>query len=85
MESILVQKEVLSLKTGITTEKDHKFWSDSWIGLKYLQLFPEARFLLLPLESLLVEDELLSRQTEITAEKGHNYWSDCWIALKVLQ
>jgi hypothetical protein len=84
MESILVEEEVLSRQTGITAEKDQKFWSDSWIGLKYLQLFPEARFLLLPLESLLVEEELLSRQTGITVEKGNNFWSDCCIALKYL-
>jgi hypothetical protein len=51
-------------QTGITAEKGHNFWSDRWIGLKYLLLFPEARFLLPPMESLVVEEEVLWRQTE---------------------
>jgi len=74
MESLLVEKEVLSLRTGITAEKGHNFWSDRWIVLKVLQYFPEAVFLVLPMESLLVEEEVLSRQTGITAEMGHNFW-----------
>jgi hypothetical protein len=37
MESILVEEEVLSRKTGITGETRHNFWSDRWIALKYLQ------------------------------------------------
>jgi len=52
---------------------------------KYLQLFPEARFLLLPIESLLVKEEVLSREIGFTAEKGHNIWSDRWIELKALK
>jgi hypothetical protein len=84
MESLLVEEEVLSRQTGITGENDHNFWSDRWIALKVLQLFPEPVFLEVPKESLLVEEEVLSRQTGITAEKGHKFWSDCWIALKRL-
>jgi len=85
MESLLVKEEVLWRQTGITAEKGHNFWSDHWIGLKYLQLFLEARFLLLPMESLIVEEEVLSRQTGITAEKRNNFWSHRWIAPKYLQ
>ena len=84
MESLLLEKEVLSRQTGITAENDHNFWSDPWIDLKVLQLFPEPVFLEVPKESLLVEEEVLSRQTGVTAEKGHKFWSDCWIALKLL-
>jgi hypothetical protein len=85
MESLLVEEEVLSRKTGITTEKVNNFWSDRWIAIKVLQYFPELVFLEVPMESLLVEEEVLSLQTGITTEKGHNFWSDRWIAIKVLQ
>jgi hypothetical protein len=73
MESLLVYEEVLWRQTGITAEKGYNFLSDRWIALKYLQYYPEARFLGLPVESLLVEEEVSSRQTAITAEKGHNF------------
>jgi hypothetical protein len=85
MESLLVEEEVLSRQTGITTEKGHNFWSDCLIAFKILQLFPEAVFLQVPMESLLFEEEVLSRQTEITTEMGHNFWSNRWIALNYLQ
>jgi len=84
MESLLDEDDVLSRQIGIVAEKHHNVWSNRWIALKVLQLFPEARFLGLPMESILVEEEVLSRQIEITAEKGSNFWSDHWIALKVL-
>jgi hypothetical protein len=69
----------------IIAETGPNFWSDRWISLKFLHEFPEALFLVVPMESLLVEDEVLSRQTGITAETCHNFWSDRWIALKFLQ
>jgi len=52
--------------------------------LKYLQSFPEAIFLVVPMESIFVEEEVLSRQTRIIAEKDHNFWFDRWITLKYL-
>jgi hypothetical protein len=69
----------------IIAETGPNFWSDRWISLKFLHEFPEALFLVVPMESLLVEDEVLSRHTGITAETCHNFWSDRWIALKFLQ
>jgi hypothetical protein len=33
MESLLVEEEVLSRQTGITTQKGHNFSSDRWIAL----------------------------------------------------
>jgi hypothetical protein len=36
MESLLVEEEVLSRQTGISAEKGHNFWSDSWNALKVL-------------------------------------------------
>jgi hypothetical protein len=69
MESLLVEKEVLSRQTGITTEKGHNFWSDSWNELKVLQWFLEPVFLEVLMESLLGEEEDLSSQTGITTEK----------------
>jgi hypothetical protein len=63
MESLLVQEEALSRKTGFTTEKGHNFLSNCWIALKVLLEFPEAIFLEVPMESLLDEEEVLSRQT----------------------
>jgi hypothetical protein len=56
MESLLIEEEVLSRLTGITLENSLNFWSDRWIVLKYLQLFPEPIFLEVPMESLLVEE-----------------------------
>jgi hypothetical protein len=41
--------------------------------MKVLQLFPEAVFIVLPMESLLDEFLVLSLQTGITFEKGHNF------------
>jgi hypothetical protein len=41
--------------------------------MKVLQYFPEAVFLVLPMESLLVEEEVLPRETRITAEKGLSF------------
>jgi hypothetical protein len=85
MQSLLVEEEVLWRQAGITAEKGHNFWSDRWTDLKYLQLFPEAWFLLLPIESLVVEEEVLWSQTGITVENGHKFWFDRWITLKYLQ
>jgi len=67
MESLLGEDEVLSRQTGIIAEKGHNLWSDSWIALKYLQLFPKPLFCVLPMESLFGEKEVLSRESEITA------------------
>jgi len=55
MESLLVEEEVLSRQTGITTEKGHNFWSDRWIALKVFQYFSEAVFLEVPIEYVIVE------------------------------
>jgi len=39
MEDLLVEGEVLSCLTWITTEKSHNFWSNYFIMLKFLQEF----------------------------------------------
>jgi len=59
MESLLVEEEVLSRQTGITTQKHHNFLSNRWIALNVLHEFQEAPFLVLPIESLLVKEEVL--------------------------
>jgi hypothetical protein len=59
MESLLGEDDVMSRQTGRTAEKDQNFWSDRWIAIKVLQVFPEAVLLEVPLESLLVEEEVL--------------------------
>jgi len=61
MESLLVENEVLSRQTEKKFEKGHNFLSDLWIALKVLHYFPEAVFLVVPMESLLVEEEVWSR------------------------
>ena len=73
LESVLVENDVFSRQTGITSKKDQNFLSDRWIALKVLQLFPDPVFLEALLESLLVENEVLLRQTGRTTEKGHNF------------
>jgi hypothetical protein len=85
MESLLVEEEVLSRQTEITTQKGYNFWSNRWIALQYLQSFLEARFLGLPMESILFEEDVFSRQTGITAEKRHIFCFDRWISLQYLQ
>jgi len=55
MESLLVEEEVLSRKTGIIAQKGHNFWSDRWIALIVFKYIPETVFLVLPMESQLVE------------------------------
>jgi len=74
MESQFVEEEALWIQTGITCEKGDNIWSDRWIALKVSQQFPEAVFLVVPMESLLVEVDVMSRQTGIKGEKGHNFW-----------
>ena len=85
MESLLVEEEVLSRQTEITTEMGHNFWSGRSIAFNVLHWFPKAVFLEVPMQSLLVEHGVLSRKTGITDEKGHNFWSYRWITLKALQ
>ena len=41
------------------------------MALTISQYFPEAVFVVVPMESLLVEDDVMSRQTGIKDEKGH--------------
>jgi hypothetical protein len=72
MESLVDEVDVMSPQTGIKAEKGHNFRSDRWIALKVLQKFPEAVFLVVPMESLLVEEEALWSHTGITGEKGDN-------------
>jgi hypothetical protein len=64
MESLLVEEDVLSCQTRIIAEKGHNFWSDRLIALKFLQEFPEAIFLVVPMDSLLVELKVLSLEIE---------------------
>jgi len=85
MESLLDEEEVLSRQTGITVEKGHSFLSDRCIALNFLNEFPEAVVVVVPMESLVVEEYILSRQTETTAKKGYSFWYDHWITLKLLQ
>ena len=59
MESLLCEAKVQSRQTWVTSKKSSKFWSDSWIVLKCLQLFPEAVFLVVAIESLLDEEQVL--------------------------
>jgi hypothetical protein len=65
LESVLVENDVFSRQTGITSKKGQNFLSDRWIALKVLQLFPDPVFLEALLESLLVENEVLLSQTRI--------------------
>jgi len=44
MESLLVQEEVLSRKSGITAVKGHNFWSESWMTLIFFTVVSEDRF-----------------------------------------
>jgi hypothetical protein len=55
MESLLCEAKVRSCQTWVMPQNKSKFWSDRWIVLKFLQLFPEAIFLVVALESLLDE------------------------------
>jgi hypothetical protein len=43
------------------------------MALTISQYFPEAVFLVVPMESLLVEDDVMSRQAGIKAKKGHKF------------
>jgi len=84
MQSLLCEAKVRSRQTRVTTKKGTKFWSDSWIMTKFLQLFPEAVFLVVAIESLLDEEQVMSSQTSIMAQKRFNFWSDRWITPEFL-
>jgi hypothetical protein len=73
MESLLVEKDVLSCQTGITPVKRYNFRSYRWILLKFLHEFPKAVFLVVCFESLLVEEAVWARHTGIIAEKVQNF------------
>jgi len=73
MESLLVEEELLSRQTGITTQKRYNFLSNRWIALNVLHEFQEACFLVLPIESLLVEEEVLVLQTVATAKRATSF------------
>jgi len=85
MEAPRVEDDIMSRQPEIKVEKGDKFWSDRWIAVQVSQYFPEAVFLVLPVESLVVEVDVMSRQAGIKAEKGHIFLSARWIALQVLQ
>jgi len=72
-------------QTWVTTQKSYNFWSDCWIALKFLQVFPEAIFLGVAMESLLSDQEVWLGHTRVKKLKGHNLCSDRWIVLKFLQ
>jgi hypothetical protein len=58
MESLLTDEVVLLRLTRITTQKGINFWSDHWITLKFLEVFPNVVFLRVAMESLLIEEEV---------------------------
>jgi len=67
MELLIGEEEVWSRQVRVTTQKDHNFWSDRWIVLKYLQEFRESDFLEEAIEFLISEEEVWLCQTGITA------------------
>jgi hypothetical protein len=73
MESLLVEKEVLSLKTGLLLKSAITF--DQTVGScsNNYSGFWMPVLLVLPMEALLLEEEVLWRQTGITAEKCHKF------------
>jgi hypothetical protein len=73
MDSLLCEAKVRSCQTRVTSKKASKFLSDSWIVLKFLQLIPEAVFLVVAIESLLDEEQVSWSQTSITAQKRLNF------------
>jgi hypothetical protein len=58
MESLLTDEVVLLRLTRITAQKGINFWSDHWIALKFLEVFPNVVFLRVAMESLLIEEEV---------------------------
>jgi hypothetical protein len=64
MESLLGKEEVLSGKSKIMAQKDHNFWSDRWITLKFLQEFSDVVFFGVAMESLRGDEEVLSVKHE---------------------
>jgi hypothetical protein len=78
------EAEVSSLHTRVPVRKGHNFWSDRWISLKFLKVFPDTVFLGVEVESLLGEAKVSSLQTSVPVRKGQNFSSDRWIAPKFL-
>jgi hypothetical protein len=73
VESVLGEAEVPALETSLPVRKGHKFLSDRWIALKFLQEFPEAVFVGVIVESLLGEAEFSSIETGVPVRKSHNF------------
>jgi hypothetical protein len=73
IESPLVEKEVWTCQTIITTQKGHNFLFNHWITLNFFQEFLELLFHRVAMESLLDKEEVCTRQTRITSKKEHNF------------
>jgi hypothetical protein len=73
VESLLGEVEVSSLETRVPVRKGHNFQSDRWIALNFLQVFPDAVFLVVDVQSLLGDAEVSALETRVPVRKGHNF------------
>jgi hypothetical protein len=74
-------------RTRVSAQKGHKFWSDCWIALKFLQGF-QSLFSLVMIWNRSSVTRMSGRQLWVSAQKaqkGCNFWYDCWIVFKFLQ
>jgi len=73
VESLLGEAEVSALETSVPVRKGRNFLSDSWIALKFVQVFPDTVFLAEDVESLLGEAEVSALETSVPVRKGRNF------------
>jgi len=65
VESPLDEVEVASLEISVRVRKCHNFGSGRWIGLKFLQEFPDAVFIGVDVESPLGQVEVASLEIRV--------------------
>jgi hypothetical protein len=76
VESILGEEEFWLREARVTVRRGHNVWTDRWIVIKILQVFPDTLFHIVDVEMILGEEEIWSRQARVTVRKGNNFWSD---------
>jgi hypothetical protein len=72
VESILGEEEVWSRQARVTVRRGHNVWTDRWIVIKILQMFPDTLFHIMDGEKILGEEEIWSRQARVTIRKCNN-------------
>jgi hypothetical protein len=60
-------------RTSVSAQKEHNFWSDRWIALKFLHGFPKAVFRGVDMELLLGDEDVWSVELQYRVKRAINF------------